>query len=170
VLLKLTPFAGHHCLDYDHIVLFGNRCELHPNLPKGLSNLVLTDIPIENESFPKFGSFSVTQTSFVQYNMVDGQNYGHGQSSCSENKACLFIFHHLSNISIACPSILYGSNVALPFSSYRVFCSLLTKPWHSYVPTCFLAIKNIASLLLLSVLNKVCFLPSTFNKFCNGGE
>lgn len=122
------------------------------------------------ESFPKFGSFSVTQTSFVQYNMVDGQNYGHGQSSCSENKACLFIFHHLSNISIACPSILYGSNVALPFSSYKVFCSLLTKPWHSYVPTCFLAIKNIASLLLLSVLNKVCFLPSAFNKFCNGGE
>ncbi len=25
------------------------------------------------ESFPKSGSFSVTQTSFVLYNMVDGQ-------------------------------------------------------------------------------------------------
>jgi hypothetical protein len=98
------------------------------------------------------------------------KNYGHGQSSCSENKAYLFIFHHLSNISIACPSILYDSNVASPFSSYKVFYSLLTKPWHSYVPTCFLDIKNIASLLLLSVLNKVCVLPSTFNKFCNGVE
>jgi len=60
--------------------------------------------------------------------MVDGQNYGHGQSSCSENKAYLFIFHHLSDISIACPSMLYDSNVALTFSNYKVFCSLLTKP------------------------------------------
>jgi hypothetical protein len=37
VLIKLTPCAGDHCLDYDHIPLLQIGCEFPHNLPKGLS-------------------------------------------------------------------------------------------------------------------------------------